>query len=282
MKLSHEYNEYVIGYVVTDSETNRSVNFQFDHNRSISYSPFDQAHFLNWGCEGDDTHEAFNEAELEEISEYLSNQTDAKKAEELVTTIFENQEIVEQMQNMLAETSELSYFDLEELAQKTSWVYAIINNGDLGESFLTQEDAQSEIDQLDDEDAHLCKIVHMSNDEYNAIAIIEEFAVNTYSKEEILKAFYSAMHSHIKSFVTAQLVQLNDKSNPVDSNYFAYLISNTYSVANYSLSQDPDGEAFLGEVNVKGFKEYAVEYINNLIYSVFEKNVNITDLLKNQ
>ena len=46
LDLSYEYNEYVVGYVVTDKNTSRSVNFQFKNNGVLDY-----------GLDGDDTYQ---------------------------------------------------------------------------------------------------------------------------------------------------------------------------------------------------------------------------------
>ena len=76
MKLTHEYNEYVVGYVVTDTETGRTLNFQLE--RIISNHP-DPDFELIHSCSGDDTHADFTEEELEEAQEYVESQKDIKK-----------------------------------------------------------------------------------------------------------------------------------------------------------------------------------------------------------
>jgi hypothetical protein len=70
LDLEHEYNEYVVGYVVTDKNTSRSVNFQFKNNGVLDY-----------GLEGDDTYQAFNECELEAIKNYLRSHNDVDELE---------------------------------------------------------------------------------------------------------------------------------------------------------------------------------------------------------
>lgn len=74
MKMKHEYNEDVIGYVVT-REDGRSANFQFELPDSNHPQP---KHYLAWGCEGDDTHRQFTEDELCEMSDYLKSQEDVR------------------------------------------------------------------------------------------------------------------------------------------------------------------------------------------------------------
>lgn len=70
LDLSYEYNEYVVGYVVTDKNTSRSVNFQFKNNGVLDY-----------GLDGDDTYQNFNECELEAIKNYLRSHNDVDELE---------------------------------------------------------------------------------------------------------------------------------------------------------------------------------------------------------
>jgi len=67
LNLEHEYNEYVVGFIVTDKNTGRSANAQF-HDRG------NNDHALKFGCEGDETYEAFTETELEAMTEWLREQ----------------------------------------------------------------------------------------------------------------------------------------------------------------------------------------------------------------
>ena len=70
LDLSYEYNEYVVGYVVTDKNTSRSVNFQFKNNGVLDY-----------GLDVDDTYQNFNECELEAIKNYLRSHNDVDELE---------------------------------------------------------------------------------------------------------------------------------------------------------------------------------------------------------
>lgn len=273
MKLSHEYNEYVVGLVVTDVETNRSVNFQYDPIESNHPEP---KLALKHSCEGDDTAEVFTVEELGIISDYVLDLDNAEKLEIEITAITYSH-LAEEFNNLLTKQGCIYQSDILEFLKKITWVYVIVDkDGIIGEAFETVEDAQAEINNMG---AWIVEVVHMPNEEYNAIAIIEEFAVNDYSKKEIITAFHHEMYSESKAFVSEQLELLNDSNNPVDSAYFAYLISNVYNVANYSIPQDPDGESYFGEVEPKTFREFAVKYINDLVYSVFEKKINIADIL---
>lgn len=88
MNLSYEYNEYVVGYVVTDNDTGRSINFQFDKVFSNHQEP---AYKLKWGCSGDDTYRNFSEQEREEITSFLKANQDTDALEKAFTkAMYEN------------------------------------------------------------------------------------------------------------------------------------------------------------------------------------------------
>lgn len=90
--MKHEYNEYVIGYVVNYGD-GRSCNFQFDKVLSNHPQP---AYQLLSGCEGDDTHRQFTESELKEMDDYLSEQDDVKETlEAFNAAIYENENFAE-------------------------------------------------------------------------------------------------------------------------------------------------------------------------------------------
>ena len=119
MQLSYEYNEYVIGYVVTDDETGRSCNFQFDHDRNISYDPVGQRHFVTFGCEGDDTHADFSEEELNEMRDWLRSHEDVKKAEKIFTSAHETYEIHEEFRDLCARSNHGVYINqVEDLVKQ--------------------------------------------------------------------------------------------------------------------------------------------------------------------
>lgn len=71
LDLSYAYNEYVVGYVVTDKNTGRTVNFQFKNNGALDYD-----------LEGDDTYQAFKENELEAIKQWLRAHDDVDSLED--------------------------------------------------------------------------------------------------------------------------------------------------------------------------------------------------------
>ena len=85
MNLSYEYNEYVIGYVVTDLETGRTCNFQFDQIQSNHPTP-DFA--LQHGCEGDDTYTAFSDEELQEMRTWLRGHEEVDALEDAYTAAY--------------------------------------------------------------------------------------------------------------------------------------------------------------------------------------------------
>ena len=111
MKLTHEFNEYVVGLVVTDKDTGRTVNFQFEKFTSNHPTP---DYVLKWGCEGDDTYKDFSEEELEVISDYVDALPNSEKLEDEMTAIMYS-DLKEKMQEMQAEQGALSYYDIKDL-----------------------------------------------------------------------------------------------------------------------------------------------------------------------
>ena len=111
MKLSHEFNEYVVGLVVTDEKTGRSVNFQFEKFNSNHPEP---NYYLSHSCEGDETSNAFSEEELQVISDYVDALPNSEKLEDEMTALIYS-ELKEKMQDMQAEQGQLSYYDIKSL-----------------------------------------------------------------------------------------------------------------------------------------------------------------------
>ena len=111
MKLTHEFNEYVVGLVVTDEETGRAVNFQYEQIESNHPTP---DYVLKWGCEGDDTYNSFTEDELEVISNYVHSLENSETLENEMTALMHS-DLREKMRDMLAEQGYLDYSDIIEL-----------------------------------------------------------------------------------------------------------------------------------------------------------------------
>lgn len=112
--LSYEYNEYVIGYVVTDLETGRSANTQF-HDRG------NNDHALKFGCEGDDTHAVFTETELEAMTDWLRAQdgiADLENAYDAANSLPRDEYGNHPIANILAEGNGLFKIDIFELAEQ--------------------------------------------------------------------------------------------------------------------------------------------------------------------
>lgn len=275
MKLSHEYNEFVVGLVVTDTETNRSVNFQFEKDTQTNHP--EPNYFLTHSCEGDHTASAFTEEELDVISNYVSELPETKELKEAVTAVMYSH-LAEEMKELQAEQGYLHDFQIKEFAEKIEWIYVLVDNGEMVEHFNTKEEAQAEIDGMDDENAYLCKIVHMPENEYLAVFTITEMVSDSNNRQEILNAFNAEMFSDSKAFVSEQLAELG-LNNDLEKCYFGYLIANVYSVGGFYLPKDEDGESFTGDTNPKTFEQYSTEYINNLIYQVFDKKVDISKLI---
>lgn len=105
--MKHEYNEYVIGYVVTMND-GRSCNFQFDKIFSNHPQP---NYTLKFGCEGDDTWRQFTEQELNKMGEYLLYQDDVKETLEAFNkAIYENE-------NFANKTAPIHRFEILEAAE---------------------------------------------------------------------------------------------------------------------------------------------------------------------
>ena len=85
MKLSYEYNEYVIGYIVTDEESDRTLNFQFEKFNSNHPTP---DFYLAPACAGDETHLGWTEEEQIEAKEWLRNHSDVIELEDAFTKAF--------------------------------------------------------------------------------------------------------------------------------------------------------------------------------------------------
>lgn len=105
--MKHEYNEYVVGYVVTIKD-GRSCNFQFDKIQSNHPNP---SYILRAGCEGDETHEQFSEDELIKMNEYLMSQDDVKDVLKAFNiAIYENE-------NFMNKTCPIQIFEIFDAAE---------------------------------------------------------------------------------------------------------------------------------------------------------------------
>lgn len=76
----HEYNEYVIGYIIHTSKGD--VNAQFEKCHSNHPEP---NYLLYIGCEGDETAEVLNEEEREKVMNYIRNSDEMDAAEKAYT-----------------------------------------------------------------------------------------------------------------------------------------------------------------------------------------------------
>ncbi len=114
LDLEYEYNEYVVGYVVTDKTTGRSVNFQFSPIFSNHQTP-DYA--LSCGCDGDDTHKAFNDEELEQIRNWLRSHADVDAVEDQISAIMYNDDAKEEFYDRLSRGGQIYLSDISELAK---------------------------------------------------------------------------------------------------------------------------------------------------------------------
>lgn len=276
MNLVHEYNEYVVGFIVTDTATNRAVNFQFDEDRQTNHP---QPNFyLRHSCEGDDTAAVFSEEELEEITMYLRsfdevNQLEKKFTALMYSSLKADLKELHAAQGCVEESDILAFYD------QMDWVYALSDNGSLSDCryFKTEEEAQAAIDQMDeDDDPYLYKIVHLALNELHALAVIDDIA-GIHKKVDILKEFESSAHVDNKGFVSDQLAKLNT-SNAIDVGYFWYLIKAVYGISNDvgTWGQDePTGDY----KEPDSFEEYVIKHIESLTYSTFNKKIDFKNIL---
>ena len=112
MKLAHEYNEYVVGLIITDGETGRSVNFQYKRCTSNHPHPDYQ---LSYGCEGDSTHLQFTKKELKEATRYVRSLDNAETLETEISAISNNNEASQKALDVLSKTGQLTKFDIKEI-----------------------------------------------------------------------------------------------------------------------------------------------------------------------
>lgn len=277
MKLIHEYNEYVVGLVVTDEETGRSVNFQYDPFQPSNHP--EPKYYLKHSCEGDDTADVFNHEELEIISAYVNSLENSETLENEITKIMYS-DLADELKTLHAEQGCIYHSDIVDLHKKLSSIYAISVNGSLTEYnyFNTEAEAQAELDTLADEDAYLCKIIPMSLDQFNTYCLIEENASNNEKRIEILKAFDDPMFSDSQDFVIKNLSKLG-LTNDLNKAYFKFLIKAVYSISDeitFNSSDEPD-PTFL---EPQSYEDFATQYIENLIFDTFEKKVNLAELIK--
>jgi len=114
LDLSYEYNEHVVGYIVTDKATGRSANAQF-HDRG------NNDHALKFGCEGDDTHSVFTETELEAMTDWLRAQEgvcDLENAYDAANSLPRDEYGNHPLANLLAQGNGVWECDIFELAEQ--------------------------------------------------------------------------------------------------------------------------------------------------------------------
>ena len=112
LDLSYEYNEYVVGYVVTDKITGRFVNFQFKDNGALDY-----------GLEGEETYKAFEEKELKAIKHWLRSHDDVDALEDIYAAAMElpkDEYGFHPIVNILATGNGITQFELRELAEQAN------------------------------------------------------------------------------------------------------------------------------------------------------------------
>ena len=113
LNLSYEYNEYVVGFIVTDKNTGRSANAQFSDRGNND-------HALKFGCEGDETHAVFTETELEVMTDWLRAQDGVDELEmayDAANSLPRDEYGNHPIADILAEGNGLFKIDIFELAE---------------------------------------------------------------------------------------------------------------------------------------------------------------------
>jgi hypothetical protein len=84
MKFTKEWNEYVVGYILT-SDDGRSLNVQFEINRNSNHP--EPSIIAVIGAEGDETINVYTDEEQEKIRNYITNDVDISVIALAMTTI---------------------------------------------------------------------------------------------------------------------------------------------------------------------------------------------------
>lgn len=276
MKLNAEYNEHVVGYVVTDTNTGRSVNFQFEEDRATNHP--EPRYFLTYGCTGDHTYQVFNEAELEQISDFVKQMPFANQIEEAFTEIMHSH-LVNDFQELHAKNGCIFASDIIEYAERIENVFVIECDGELqlDDHYETSEQAQKVIDE-DFHEGCNTRILNMPLAELYAYQTIESHASNTKQELDIVKAFDDSIYSDSRQFVIEQLYQIQDET-PINREYFKYLISTVYSITDTPVWNNADEPDFNFEEPMT-FKAYVAKHINDLVKAVFNQEISIEELIK--
>lgn len=107
-----DWNDYLTGFVVTETLSGKEVNFQFDYKHS--YSSFQ----LSYAVDGDLTAEGVSEDTLEQMQDWLNKQSCAKKATRDYTRVMNNADAKEAFLDLLAEGNGVSESELSHIAKK--------------------------------------------------------------------------------------------------------------------------------------------------------------------
>ena len=114
MKLTHEYNEYVIGYVVTDLESGKSVNFQLEKTSSNHPSP---DFVFRHSCQGDETSSDWSEEDLDLASCYIDEQDDVNNLLTVINEIKDSDEGDDKLNELFMSGDGVYEYDFNELLE---------------------------------------------------------------------------------------------------------------------------------------------------------------------
>lgn len=115
---SYEYDEFLVGYIVTATD-GRSVNLQFEKCNSNHPEP---NYYLYYGCTGDTSYEVFKEHELKAIDSWLQEQPEIIEMQNAVTYLTYETSFFEKDAYPLDKWAILDAYE-EAKEKEEKWVY---------------------------------------------------------------------------------------------------------------------------------------------------------------
>lgn len=108
------WDDYVVGYVVTNINNGEQANMQFDYNPAAPKSQWG----FSFGCEGDNTYENFTELEREAAYEEAQEVEGLRNLEKHLVAIYEDSLLKEKLEVLIANSnSGVSISDIENIAK---------------------------------------------------------------------------------------------------------------------------------------------------------------------
>ena len=111
-KYEFEYNEYVVGFIVTHKEDGRQANLQFNYNPAAGKHEW----VFMLGCEGDNTYEVFSDEEREEIEHAAHCEDNVLQTEGYLFEIFDDYDMRQVFEELAAHQGAVSQRDIYEIS----------------------------------------------------------------------------------------------------------------------------------------------------------------------